>query len=174
MFPSLRLAYLVVPERLVPVFSAVRGLLGDHTETASQVALAAFIDSGAMSDHLRTLRLVYRQRRDRLLAALQQVLPEAARIGPTPGGIHVCVHLPPCLNDSDIVHRLAQRGVEADALSEHAWQVTGHNALVLGYGAYDETDIEAAALTIGQVLAEAVAALEQQPPKQPPGRVPAF
>jgi GntR family transcriptional regulator/MocR family aminotransferase len=159
MFPSLRLAYLVVPERLVPVFSAVRGLLGEHTETASQVAMAAFIDSGAMSDHLRTLRLVYRQRRDRLLAVLQQALPAGARIGPSPGGIHVCVHLPDSLNDSDIVRRLAECGVDADALSEHAWQATGCNALVLGYGAYDEAAIDAAGQTVGSVLHAAQASV---------------
>lgn len=158
MFPSLRLAYLVVPERLVPVFKAVRGLLGDHTETASQIALAAFIDSGAMSEHLRTLRLVYRQRRERLLAVLSRVLPPPVHVGPSPGGIHLCVHLPETLRDIDVVHRLAARGVDADALSAHVWQVRGPNGLLLGYGAYDDAAIEAAAVTVGEVLHEALAA----------------
>jgi GntR family transcriptional regulator/MocR family aminotransferase len=157
MFPSLRLAYLVVPERLLPVFRAVRGLMGDHTETASQVAMVQFIDSGAMSDHLRTLRLVYRQRRDRLLAVLAEVLPgdvPGLRLGPSPGAIHVCLHLPAQLADADVVEQLAQRGVEADALSHHTWQVADCNGLVLGYGAYDEDAIEAAARVVGTVVRE--------------------
>ena len=82
MFPSLRLAYLVVPERLVEVFVAMRGLLGDHSNTSLQIAMAAFIDEGHMSNHLRLLRHVSRQRRDALVAAARRHLPRVGAPGP--------------------------------------------------------------------------------------------
>ena len=86
MFPSLRLAYLVVPERLVEVFVAMRGLLGDHTNASLQIAMAAFIDEGHMSNHLRLLRQVSRERRDALRGRLQRAPARLGAVGSDRGG----------------------------------------------------------------------------------------
>jgi GntR family transcriptional regulator/MocR family aminotransferase len=154
MFPSLRLAYLVVPERLVDVFVAMRGLLGDHTNTSLQVAMAAFIDEGHMSNHLRLLRQVSRERRDALVAAARRHLPEWAQLGPTQAGTHACLHLPPHVSDMEVVRRIREHGVMAIALSSCCWNPRPWNALVLGYGAFAPPAIEQAVRTIGRVLRE--------------------
>ena len=154
MFPSLRLAYLVVPERLVEVFVAMRGLLGDHSNASLQIAMAAFIDEGHMSNHLRLLRHVSRQRRDTLVAAAQRHLPEWAHMGPTTAGTHACLHLPPAVSDMEVVRRIREHGVMAIALSSTCWNPRPWNGLVLGYGAFATTAIEQAVRVIGRVLHE--------------------
>jgi GntR family transcriptional regulator/MocR family aminotransferase len=63
-FPSLRLAYAVLPRALVPVFDAVRRQLDDHTHGFMQAVLADFIDGGHFTAHLRAMRALYQQRRD--------------------------------------------------------------------------------------------------------------
>jgi GntR family transcriptional regulator / MocR family aminotransferase len=151
-FPSLRLAYLVVPERLVDVFTMVRGMLGDHSAVASQAALAAFLRGGHASAHLRSLARLYRERRDVLCAAAARQWPRWARLGPMGGAFNAALHLPPEVNDVTLMHALAARGVACGALSQHAWQVEGCNGLVLGYGAYDAPAIEWAAGVIGECL----------------------
>lgn len=92
MFPSLRLAWLLLPEPLVEVFAAVRGLLGEHCPVAQQAALAAFIDEGGLAAHLRLQRRLYRTRRDALREALARHLP-ALKPGPMGGALHACLHL---------------------------------------------------------------------------------
>lgn len=154
MFPSLRLAYLVVPERLVEVFVAMRGLLGDHTNASLQIAMAAFIDEGHMSNHLRTLRKVSRQRRDALLDAVQRHVPGWARLGPTAAGTHACLHLPPDVADMEVVRRIREHGVMAIALSSTCWNPRPWNGLVLGYGAFAPSAIEQSVRVIGGVLRE--------------------
>jgi len=154
MFPSLRLAYLVVPERLVEVFVAMRGLLGDHTNASLQIAMAAFIDEGHMSNHLRTLRKVSRQRRDALLDAVQRHVPGWARLGPTAAGTHACLHLPPDVADMEVVRRIREHGVMAIALSSTCWNPRPWNGLVLGYGAFAPSAIEQSVRVIGRVLRE--------------------
>lgn len=154
MFPSLRLAYLVVPTRLVDVFVAMRGLLGDHTNASLQIAMAAFIDEGHMSTHLRRLRQLSRERRDALVAAVRRHVPPWARLGPTAAGTFACLHLPPAVRDMDVVRRIREHGVMAIALSSTCIQPGRWNALVLGYGAFDPKAIDAALRLIGRALHE--------------------
>jgi len=154
MFPSLRLAYLVVPTRLVDVFVAMRGLLGDHTNASLQLAMAAFIDEGHLSNHLRTLRQLSRQRREALRSAVRRHVPPWARLGPTAAGTFACLHLPPAVRDMEVVRRIREHGVMAIALSSTCIQPGRWNALVLGYAAFDGKTIDAAVRVIGQALYE--------------------
>jgi GntR family transcriptional regulator/MocR family aminotransferase len=153
LFPSLRVSYLVLPPGLIDVFTAIRGLLGDHTQAAAQLALAAFIDDGHMSEHLARLRRRCRERRDALRAAVQRELPAWARLGPVDGGTHACLHLPAALPDQAVAQALRARGVALEPLSQMAQREdAGLNGLVLGYGAWPAEQIAAAVRTIGEVL----------------------
>lgn len=159
-FPALRLAYLVLPEPLVEVFVALRGLMGEHNPVAMQVALAGFIDNGQLASHVRTLRRLYRGRRDALVQAARQQLPAGAQLGPLSGGTHGCLHLDRRWDDRDLAARLNARGIAVQALSGHLWQGRGPlddplNGLLLGYGADDEAAIAAAVAEIGAVLRDA-------------------
>ena len=151
-YPSLRVAYLVVPERLVDVFTAMRGLLGDSTNAALQLALAWFIDEGHLNAHLRHLRQVVRERRDALRESGARHLPPWARLGPLEGGTHACLHLPAHLSDRDVVRRLRADGVLAVALSSCCFGEPARNGLVIGYGAFDAAAIDSAIGVIGEVL----------------------
>jgi GntR family transcriptional regulator/MocR family aminotransferase len=161
MFPSLRLAYLVVPERLVEVFVAMRGLLGDHSNASLQIAMAAFIDEGHMSNHLRVLRQVSRERRDVLVASALRHLPDWAHLGPTAAGTHACVHLPHTVSDMVVVRRIREQGVMAIALSSTCWNPRPWNGLVIGYGAFAPAAIEQSMRVIGRVLCEFAGAPHQ-------------
>jgi GntR family transcriptional regulator/MocR family aminotransferase len=160
MFPALRLSYLVVPRRLVPAFTAVRGLFGDHPPLALQQALARFIQEGHLSAHLRRLRGVYRQRRDAALAAMAVHLPREVRPGPLLGGTHGCLHLPAGCADEPLVQRLGAAGFAIELLSAYSWPQRGSSGLVFGYGADDAPRIDAAMQLLGGLLRTA---LEERP-----------
>jgi GntR family transcriptional regulator / MocR family aminotransferase len=152
MVPSLRVAYVVVPERLAEVFTAMRGLLGDSTNAALQLALAWFIDDGHLNAHLRRLRQVVRERRDALRESSAKHLPPWARLGPLEGGTHACLHLPDPVPDREVVRQLRAGGVLSVALSSCCFGEPARNGLVIGYGAFDPAAIDSALGVIGQVL----------------------
>jgi GntR family transcriptional regulator/MocR family aminotransferase len=169
MFPSLRVAYLAVPQRLVDVFVAMRGLLGDSTNMQLQLALAWFLEDGHLTAHLRRLREVGRERRDALRASCARHLPPGCRLGPIPGGLHACIHLPATLDDRDVVRRMRAQGVLAIALSSGciAPQPPPHgNGIVIGFGGFDAFTIDRAVQVIGQCLRASVAAGPLAPPHQ--------
>lgn len=162
MFPSLRIAYLVVPERLIDIFVAARGLMGDHNALAAQIALARFMDEGHLNTHLRRLAQRCGQRRLALHEAVAEQLqgdaaglrPGDVRLSPTETGIHACLHLSGRWNDSEVVVALRARDVGAEALSTRCWQATGLNGLIISYGAAEPAEIRAAVGKIGEVLRE--------------------
>ena len=158
-FPTLRLAYLVLPEALVPVFSAVRGMMGDHSPLATQGALAALLQGGHLSAHLRTLRTRYAARRAAFVAAVRQQLGDSVRLGPTSSGVHACLHLPPACSDTGLAAALVHEGVRALPLSTLCLQPRGLNALVVGYGAQDEAQTAAGLGRVASVLAAGGGAL---------------
>ena len=152
MYPALRVAYLVVPERLAEVFIAMRGLLGDHTNTALQLALAWFIDEGHLNVHLRRLRQVVIERRDVLRECAAKHLPPWAQLGPLEGGMHASIHLPAAVADREVVRQLRALGVIAVSLSSSCIDAAHGNGLVIGYGAFEPEVIERSLAHVGAVL----------------------
>jgi GntR family transcriptional regulator/MocR family aminotransferase len=140
-FPALRLAYVVLPEALVPVFEAVRRQLDDHTHGPMQAVLADFIDGGHFTAHLRRMRTLYHDRRDALLAACVRALPDGIVPGPAASGMNVALHLPARLIDRDVVARAAATGLRVQPLSRFAAPAYGANGLLLGYTALPERRI---------------------------------
>jgi len=152
MFPSLRIGYLVVPERLADAVIAARGLLGDHNAVAPQVALARFIGEGHLSAHLRRIRQVCAERRDALLRAVHTHLPSEVTVGPVDSGFHACLHLAARWRDSEVVTRLRTRQIGAEALSSRCWQVRDRNGLIVSFAAATPEEIDGAVARIGEVL----------------------
>jgi GntR family transcriptional regulator / MocR family aminotransferase len=151
-FPALRLAYVVVPPRFAKVFTALCGVLFEHPPVANQQALADFIDEGHASAHLRTLRALYRERRDALRAGVAAHAPEWARLEGDGCGVNALLPLPPGWSDVEVVKALDARGVGATALSAHSTRADAPQGLVLGYGGYDIAAIDAACRELGAVL----------------------
>jgi len=142
-FPSLRLAYVVLPRLLVPVFEAVRRQLDDHTHGLMQAVLADFMDGGHFHAHLRKMRSLYHGRRDALLAACARSLPDAAALGPATSGMNVALHLPSRLADRAVAARAAAAGLRVQPLSRYATGSQPRNGLLLGYTALTERRIAA-------------------------------
>ncbi len=135
MFPSLRLGFLVLPERLVtsvrvPLEEMLRG--GHRHE---QLAMAEFIESGQFSRHLGRMRRLYRDRQQALRLALQKHLKVPHQIEGGYCGLHLTVRLPAQFDDRKIAAEALRHRIAPSALSGFAMQpLATDNGLVLGYG----------------------------------------
>nr|WP_321930371.1 PLP-dependent aminotransferase family protein [Paraburkholderia guartelaensis] len=87
MFPGLRLAYTVVPERAVERIGRVARSMNAGSPTLLQAALADFIDQGYFARHLKRMRALYAERRVLIVRALEQAFGERLIVDLPPGGI---------------------------------------------------------------------------------------
>ncbi len=133
--PGLRLAWMVLPDRLVDKVLAVKETGEWQSGSLDQLTLAEFLSSGAYDRHLRGMRLRYRRRRDQLVAALTEHAPHV-RISGIAAGLHAILELPPGTEQS-ILQTARRQGLALHGLSfytDPAATAVSRDALVVGYG----------------------------------------
>src|SRR4051795_8906158 len=72
------------------------------TARIEQLAFANFLRRGELDRHLRRMRAEYRRRRDRLVEAVEEVLPDA-KVRGIAAGLHATVELPDEQDDRAIL-----------------------------------------------------------------------
>jgi DNA-binding transcriptional MocR family regulator len=92
--PGLRLGYLVAPERLLPMFSAIKRIVDLGASPISQATLAEFIERGYLRVHMQRVRHEYRLRRDALHAALTKHMPRGVSWELPSHGVVLWLRLP--------------------------------------------------------------------------------
>ena len=134
--PALRLGWLVLPKSLRADVVARKRLTDLGCSPLPQAAFAWLLRSGGYDRHLRRTRTLYRRRRDALLTALAEQLPDWQPIG-IAAGLHVLLRLPDGTDEGAVRQRLAERGLYVTGLSQYSRGNAGapYPGLVLGYAA---------------------------------------
>ena len=151
LFPSLRLAYVVLPPALVDVFAAVRGQLDDHTHGLAQAVLADFIDGGYFAAHLRRMRQHYAARRDAIVAACRDALGERATVIAANAGMSIALRTASSA-DARLADTAMTAGIAVLPLSRYAVRSRSWRGLLLGYAAIDEAAIRDGVRRLASVL----------------------
>ncbi|MBB2941574.1 GntR family transcriptional regulator/MocR family aminotransferase [Actinoplanes lutulentus] len=140
--PALRTGFVLVPPGLRPALIAARQLSDGYGQTATQAALARFVDDGELARHVRRARRSYADRRTRILAGLAAM--PALEVVPSAAGLHVTALLRPGAPDPVAIVAAARRaGVAIDHLGDYVPPGTPVvPGLVLGFGAVDPDLIE--------------------------------
>ncbi|WP_375487501.1 PLP-dependent aminotransferase family protein [uncultured Mycobacterium sp.] len=139
--PALRLGWIVLPRWLIDEVTQQK-LLDDMGSTVvEQLAMARFVNTGALTRHLRRVRPIYRRRREAALDAVTASLPGAVPSG-IAAGLHVYVQLPDWCDEADLVAAAGKQGLLIEGACWH-WSAPADAppALVVGYGAITEPTI---------------------------------
>jgi len=154
--PGLRLAWMVLPEELVPEIAAAKGHV-DWSSAMEQLTLAEFIASGAYDRHVRSMRLRYRHRRDQLVSALTKRAP-AVRVTGMAAGLQAVLDLPAGTEET-VVQAAATQGLAISGLSQFrcdepgpGWQFPERDALVVGYAGPSDSAWSSAMDALGTAL----------------------
>lgn len=144
--PGLRLGWLVVPPALRGDLAAARAHIDRFTSSIVQATAAEFIRNGDLDRHLRRTRRVYHRRRDALITALRQHLPECQPTGIS-AGLHVVVRLPDGTDGAGAVDLAARHGILMRPLPSRP------SALVMGYSTLTPDRIQEGIRHLATVLA---------------------
>ncbi|MDM0001008.1 PLP-dependent aminotransferase family protein [Variovorax sp. J22P240] len=133
LFPSIRLAYLVVPEALVDRFEQISQAFAGGSPQLTQCIVTAFITEGHFARHIQRMRKLYAQRRTEAVAGLEAVLGKHVRIDSQPGGMHLILRLKATRSDKKLVARMKQAGLYGEALSDWTMNADGSSAVLLSF-----------------------------------------
>jgi GntR family transcriptional regulator/MocR family aminotransferase len=154
--PAIRLGWSVLPARLVePVahqlFADVIG-----TPRLTQLALAEFIARGYLDRHLRRTGAAFKTRRETLVRALAERLPQATPQGRA-AGLYASFALPEEADEAKLLAAARRRGIALDGFNEHA-TFPQRPGLVLGFASAPEPTLERGAALLEAAWEEAMPA----------------
>ena len=92
--PGLRLGWMRVPRALMPALSSVKQAADMHTSSIDQAAVCAYLTDADLDGHVETVRKVYAERRDVMLAAMPSTLPTGSTWTIPDGGMFLWARLP--------------------------------------------------------------------------------
>jgi GntR family transcriptional regulator/MocR family aminotransferase len=141
LFPSIRLAYLVVPETQVERFEQVSQSFAEACPQLTQAIVTAFITDGHFARHIQRMRKLYAERREATKAGLEGVLGKHVRIDAPPGGMHLIVRLQGRRSDRRLAARMREEGLHAEALTDCSLTEGGPPALLLNFTNIDSRRI---------------------------------
>ncbi|WP_338694096.1 PLP-dependent aminotransferase family protein [Streptomyces sp. Q6] len=131
--PGLRLGWLVVPDGLTDELVARKRYMDLGNPALDQATLARFIARGDYDRQLRRCQRAYKERRDALLAALEEHLP-GTEVSGIAAGLHAIATLPEgCGPHGTLLERFAASGVAVRPLSHYGTSTEERLSLVLGY-----------------------------------------
>jgi GntR family transcriptional regulator/MocR family aminotransferase len=112
------------------------------------------------------MRPLYKRRRDTLIAALAERLPDLEPTG-IAAGLHLLAYLPSDLDERSVVDAAARRGVAAYGLAPYRLADSGRAALLFGYATLSERTIVEGIETLAEVIADvrAQAAIDSPTPR---------
>ncbi|MDB5529521.1 MAG: GntR family transcriptional regulator [Devosia sp.] len=151
--PALRLGWLVVPHRLLEDLQAEQRISDYGVSRIDQHALAVLITSGEYDRHLRRMRLQYRRRRQMLINALAEFMPDATVTG-IAAGLHASVTVPRHYDEEKFASVAARMGLAVSMLTHH-FIATGpaSTTLLVGFSTVSESNIRPGIRALATALA---------------------
>jgi GntR family transcriptional regulator / MocR family aminotransferase len=140
--PGLRIGWMVMPPQLVGAARLAKSLADTGSSVMDQIAFGQLLNSGGYDRHLRQMRRRYLTRRNALLDALAQHLPQATVLGAA-AGVHLTVRFPDGYPIADLVRRTAAMRVNVEPLAPcYADPNSAPPGLLLGYANLTESQID--------------------------------
>lgn len=110
--PTIRISYMVLPDKLVEVFHRELGFYSCTVSNFEQYTLARFIRGGYFEKHINRMRNCYRKRREALLHAMKAGgLFRHADLIERGSGLHFLLHFHTDKDDGALQQEFAQKGI---------------------------------------------------------------
>jgi GntR family transcriptional regulator / MocR family aminotransferase len=150
--PALRIGWFVVPSGMLEAIREEKRLADMGTARIEQYAFADFLARGELDRHLRRMRLRYRARRDTIVEALAEFLPEATVRG-IAAGLHATVELPEGYDEQAILEEARRRRIDLAPMSDFGMDPrAAPPTLILGYAQMPEPTIRTGVREIAEAV----------------------
>jgi GntR family transcriptional regulator/MocR family aminotransferase len=141
LFPSLRLAYMVVPSDMVDIFAAAEAASTHHPPLIDQAILCDFIREGHFARHVRRMRELYAERLAVLVESAQARLSGLLEIPAIEAGLRTVAWLQGGIEADRAAEAAAKYDVEVLPLNRYAYGRSRRDGLVLGFAAVDAREL---------------------------------
>jgi len=152
LFPALRVGYVVLPAPLADLFLSFRYRTDFRNSSFDQAVLCDFIVDGHLARHLRRMRNLYAERLAILMEGAKQHLGGLLEISNVRAGLYTIGYLKNGMTSRQAEKLAAAKEVEALAVDRFTMKCPDPNALLLGFGGFNEFAIRQALIRLAMAL----------------------
>ena len=160
MAPSLRLSYMVLPPALLSRFKNSLGFYSSTVSGFEQLTISRFIDHGYFERHLNRMRLIYRQRKEKLTNLFRSQRASAfCEIIQSKAGLHVLLKIISGHSEKEFIDAAARHEIGVYGLSKYYYadfkdSPAKEPIIILGFAHLNIEEIEEAAQRLIKVWSE--------------------
>lgn len=151
-FPALRVGYVVLPAPLIDLFLGFRYRTDFRNSSFDQAVLCDFIVDGHFGRHLRRMRNLYAERLATLKEGANHHLDGLLEISNVRAGLYTIGFLKNGMASQQAEKLAAAQGVEVLAVDRCALRRPDPNALLLGFGGFNEVTIRQGLIRLARAL----------------------
>jgi 2-aminoadipate transaminase len=156
--PGLRVGWIVAPRPVIEQLVLLKGIADLQTNTLGQMALSIYLEQHDLDAHVERCLPRYRERRDALLRALAEHMPEGVRWTRPTSGFSVWVTLPEGLAAEELLAPAVARGVAFEPGAAFFPGEAPRNHLRLSFSNQPPERLREAAARLGALLRDPSAA----------------
>lgn len=152
--PGLRLGWVIAPEEVIRKLVQAKQGTDLHTPTFNQILAHEVSRGGFLDNHVKLIRQVYHERRDTMLEALEEHMPEGVRWSRPQGGLFLWVTIPEHLTTTDLLKKAIEKKVAFVPGGPFYPNGGGHNTMRLNFSYSKPEMINEGISRMGQALKE--------------------
>lgn len=155
MIPSLRVSYMVLPEKLMERYISTMNFYSCTVSGFEQYALASFLEKGYFERHIRRMTNYYEKQRQKVLAMFRASdLNRISSIYEDAAGTYFLLKINTRLSDVEIKWSAKERGILLSCLSEYYYanQKNYPATLIINYSDIQEQALEMAIAELEEIF----------------------
>lgn len=154
--PGLRLGWIIAPPEVITRLGQAKQGVDLHTSTLIQMIAYTVASGGFLDQHIRDTRVLYRERRDAMLAAMRRAFPANVQWTEPQGGLFLWVTLPDTLDATALLPTALAAQVAYVPGGAFCADGTGRNTLRLNFSHTAPDLIDEGIHRLGTVLTNAL------------------
>jgi 2-aminoadipate transaminase len=152
MAPGMRLGWVIAPAEVISKLVQAKQGVDLHTASFTQMIAYELLKDGFLDEHVHLIRRVYKERRDAMLAAMEEHFPEEVKWTHPQGGMFLWVTLPEGSDATELLKQAMERNVVFVPGESFYPNGGGRNTLRLNYSHDKPERIREGIERLGRVL----------------------
>jgi len=150
--PVERLGFLVVPQRLVPIFERAKSLIEKDLPMLDQLVLTDFIVQGHLERFISRSRRLYASRRRVLVEALQLEFGPSIQIAPESAGMDLLVRFDSGLPDAKIIEFASEAKLKLTSSKPYYFGPSKPGEFIIPFAQYDARGLTSGVKTLAALM----------------------
>ena len=152
MIPDLRVGFVIFPGKVVKNLRKASFILATHPPLSLQRGVARFIQEGHFTRHVKSIKRIYDQKRQKLIEIILNELGDKVTQLDDGSGLQTVWKFNVSVDDKEVARLALEKGIGPTPMSIHFYDSLPVSGLMIGYATTEDSQFPAAVKTLREII----------------------